>query len=204
MKHGYEKLEMFERKIMSKAQEECSKIEQETAQMKQVALEQEENRLLENLYRHIQSQIAQIRTENVKEVSKETAALKKELYQQREQYVTEILSRARAELVLFTKGEKYEQYMYAQAEKLHAEYPSKEEICLLVREQDLPLAAKIQAAFGADCAVKPDRRITIGGIILHDASNGIESDRTLDAALESQRAWLSAQSGLQFELAKNN
>ena len=92
------KLELFEEAILAKAAAERQEAEQVTERMKKAELDKEENRLLNGLYQQIQDQIHQMQTENVKEISRNARDLKKQLYQQREQYLAEIIARARAGL----------------------------------------------------------------------------------------------------------
>ena len=83
------KLELFEEAILAKAAAERQEAEQVTERMKKAELDKEENRLLNGLYQQIQDQIHQMQTENVKEISRNARDLKKQLYQQREQYLAE-------------------------------------------------------------------------------------------------------------------
>ena len=101
------KLELFEEAILAKAAAERQEAEQVTERMKKAELDKEENRLLNGLYQQIQDQIHQMQTENVKEISRNARDLKKQLYQQREQYLAEIIARARAELAVFSNGPDY-------------------------------------------------------------------------------------------------
>ena len=105
------KLELFEEAILAKAAAERQEAEQVTERMKKAELDKEENRLLNGLYQQIQDQIHQMQTENVKEISRNARDLKKQLYQQREQYLAEIIARARAELAVFSKGPDYPAYL---------------------------------------------------------------------------------------------
>lgn len=145
------KLELFEEAILAKAAAERQEAEQVTERMKKAELDKEENRLLNGLYQQIQDQIHQMQTENVKEISRNARDLKKQLYQQREQYLAEIIARARAELAVFSKGPDYPAYLERQTQKLAADCPDDlPDAELLLRPEDLPLAGQVKSAFGRD------------------------------------------------------
>lgn len=77
-----DKLELFEQEIMQRAQAQRDTILKEAEQMKRDALGQEENRLLDESFHRIQSQIDEIKTGKYQGDFRETLALKKELFKQ--------------------------------------------------------------------------------------------------------------------------
>ncbi len=193
-----DKLELFEQKIMQKAAAERAEILRLAQEAKRAELEKEESRLLEELYHKMQEQISEIKTNNIKEISHETLALKKELYRQRERYVDEMLARTRAGLVSFAGSADYEAFLLKKIESFAGEYKFDGSI-IKVRSADLPFADKIKAIYG-DCTVEADdASVAIGGAILLNRRHGIEVDLSLDQALDEQRAWFYNQSSFSFE-----
>ncbi len=190
-----EKLDMFEQAILKKAETEKQAILQESEDIKKAELEQEENRLLEELYHHIQSEVSQIKTAGVKEIAHANTKLKKELYQQREQYIKQVLSLARAELVSFVKTQAYGDYLIKKAALLAKDHKMDGSVIKL-RSQDLSYQNKIQEAYGPCEITADDETIKIGGIILENRASGILVDYSLDTALEEQKNWLYNNSGL--------
>lgn len=188
------KLEMFEQEIIKKAEAEKQMILKEGEEIKKAELDEEENRLLEELYHHIQSEVSQIKTTGIKEVSRENAKLKKGLYQQREQYLTQILSFARAELVSFVNTQAYSEFLMKKAAALAKDY-RQDGSTIKLRTQDLSFREKIQEVYGPCEIVADDEAIKIGGIILENRKSGILVDYSLDTALEEQKDWLYNNSG---------
>ena len=194
------KLELFEEAILAKAAAERQEAEQVTERMKKAELDKEENRLLNGLYQQIQDQIHQMQTENVKEISRNARDLKKQLYQQREQYLAEIIARARAELAVFSKGPDYPAYLERQTQKLAADCPDDlPDAELLLRPEDLPLAGQVKSAFGRECTVDGSEQIQLGGVLLRSRARGIEVDLTLVSALAEQKDWFFSHSNFHLE-----
>lgn len=190
-----EKLGMFEQAILKKAEAEKQAILDESEEMKKAQLEEEENRLLEELYHHIQSEVSQIKTQGVKEVARKNMKLKKELYQQREQYIKQVLSLARAELVSFVQTQAYGDYLLRKAALLAKDHKMDGSVIKL-RTQDLSYRDQILEVYGPCEVEADDESIAIGGIILENRTRGILLDYSLDTALEEQVSWLYNNSGL--------
>lgn len=190
-----EKLDMFEQAILKKAEAEKQTILDESEKIKKAQLEEEENRLLEELYHHIQSEVSQIKTDGVKEVARANMKLKKELYQQREQYIKQVLSLARAELVSFVKTQAYGDFLMRKAALLAKEHKMDGSVIKL-RTQDLSYRDQILKVYGPCEVEADDESIAIGGIILENRTRGILLDYSLDTALEEQVSWLYNNSGL--------
>lgn len=193
-----DKLELFEQEIMQRAQAQRDAILKETEQMKRDALGQEENRLLEESFRRIQSQIDEIKTENVKEISRETLALKKALFKQREQYLSQMIAEARVELGSFAKSERYEAYFLGKIKELAA-FWKLEGSTIKVRPEDAAYASRIREIYG-DCTVEADAgAVSLGGAVLVNRERGVEVDLSLDAALAGQREWFYRGSNFNFD-----
>lgn len=72
---------------------------------------------------------------------------------------------------------------------------------ILVREQDLPLADQLKAAFGRPCGVEADRSIGLGGCKIKDTTNGLIADDTLEVRLNAQEEWFLANAKLPVNIA---
>lgn len=178
---------MFQKAITEKAKAERDEIMRETEQIKKLELDKEENRLLEELYARIQTQIGEIKTDNIKKISRETLTQKKQLYKKREEYLDTLIDEVRARLIEFADGPDYPAYLKRNAEALAARYAYNGSV-LRVRPQDMAHAEMLSAAYG-DCTVEADggAAITIGGLVLSSEERGLEVDSSLDAALRDER-----------------
>lgn len=195
---GNEKLELFHREILKKAQAERDEILRETEDFKKAELDKEENRLLSEFYQEMQAEISRVQIEHVKQISRETQALKKQLYQQREDYLSQLLAQAREALVAFTHTAEYGAFLRRRAQELAQEHRFPGSVFRL-RSVDLPYLGMLQEIYG-DCKVKADdEAITIGGMILSNPARGVEVDASLDTLLEEQRDWFHSSSNFSFE-----
>lgn len=193
-----DKLELFEQEIMQRAQAQRDATLAETERMKQEALGQEEERLLGESFRRIQVQIDEIKTENVKEISRETLALKKELFRQREQYLSQMIADARVELLSFAKSDRYEAYFLGKIRELAALWKS-EGSTIKVRPEDMAYEPHIHEIYGG-CTVEADpKAVSLGGAVLVNRECGVEVDLSLDAALAGQREWFYRSSNFHFD-----
>lgn len=193
MPQNEEKLELFRQAILDKANAKSKQILLETEEAKKRELDREESKLLERFYNETQAKIAKIKTGYTKDLGRESARLKRELYAQREQYLAEMLARVRVELNAFVQTDGYPAFLEKKAEKLRARW---KDGVLHVRPADLALRDRL-AKYG--WPVQADEAIQIGGAILYDPDNGVVIDESLDAALESQREWFQRNSGFQAE-----
>ena len=183
---GDDKLELFRQEILKKAKAEKEQILAETERLKHDALDREENRLLEDLYRRMQAEITRIKTENTKAVSRETLALKKRLYAQREEYLTELLCEARARLQQFARTPEYEACLLRKVGEMARDYRFEGSV-IKVRSADLPLADKVKAVYGDCRVVADDGAVPVGGAVLENRARGILLDLSFESALREER-----------------
>ena len=179
------KLEQFRLAILKKAQAQRDQILAESQAAKGQALQAEEDRLLEKIFRRMQQEIADLKTAHIKQLSQQAQEQKRRLYAQREEYLSQLVAEAKAQLVQFAAGPDYAPWLLAQVEKLAARCPW-EGSTLRVRPQDLGLQEQIQARFGRACTVEGDSALT-GGPVLENRAHGVVVDLSFDAALAAQR-----------------
>ena len=171
------KLEQFRLAILKKAQAQRDQILAESQAAKGQAMHAEEDRLLEKIFR--------LKTAHIKQLSQQAQEQNRQLYAQREGYLSQLVAEAKAQLVQFAAGPDYAPWLLAQVEKLAARCPW-EGSTLRVRPQDLGLQEQIQARFGRACAVEGDSALT-GGPVLENRAHGVVVDLSFDAALAAQR-----------------
>ena len=180
-----DKLELFKEQIMKKAEAEKQEILAQTEEMKRTELDKEETKILEGIYTRMQDEISQIRTDNVKKVSREMTAMKKDLYRQREAYLDELLAKAAKVLTDFAGTSEYEAFLDRKLQEVREQY-TLDNCTVFLKEEDMKYTGKVKQMLGA-CEAKADPQIKIGGFRL--LNRGIEVDDTLDTALSGQREW---------------
>ena len=84
------KLEQFRLAILKKAQAQRDQILAESQAAKGQALQAEEDRLLEKIFRRMQQEIADLKTAHIKQLSQQAQEQKRRLYAQREEYLSQL------------------------------------------------------------------------------------------------------------------
>ena len=181
------KLEQFEQAILKKARTECEQILKDAQDRRKAELDQEENRMLEEVYRGMQAEIAHIQAQTVREVSRETQEMKRSLYLQRERYLSELMGLAHKRLEKFAAGPDYAAWLDGCARAV-LDSCNTEGGTVFLRPADMTHAKAVSDICGG-CPVREDERIRLGGLRLENPARNISVDLTLDTALEQQKEW---------------
>lgn len=195
-----EKLSKFMIAINEYAREQHDKIMREIEDQDRVELEKAEKEYREESYRVIQRRTAEIRSMISRELADKEMRGRKELLTRRSAIEDEVFAKAAAKLEEFTRTDAYKTYLRRaalEAKKIFApcgeEHMS--ETVIFIRDRDKKCSPLIKTAFG-DCTVKIDPSIALGGLRAENAAFGRVVNVTLDMALEQQRDWFAAHSGL--------
>lgn len=111
-----------------------------------------------------------------------------------------VFEQAREELRRFAASNAYVEFLSDSVSAMAASISG--EAVILVREQDLPLADQLKAAFGRECVVQADRSIKLGGCKIQDTTNGLIADDTLEVRLKAQEDWFLAHAKLPVNIAE--
>jgi vacuolar-type H+-ATPase subunit E/Vma4 len=190
-----EKLSKFYLAINHYAEEQRRQIEEEVAEFKQKELDEAEDEVLNESYRLIQKEMAQMRNSIFQEMAQREVAGRRALLEQRQKITDEVFSRAAEQLRSFTKTDRYQTWLQNSAARMSAVFP-KAGTVLRIREADAGYQKIIRESFGADCEFQTDRTIVLGGLRAYHAELGVMVDETLDSLLEDQRNWFEENSGM--------
>lgn len=195
-----EKLSKFMIAINEYAREQHDKIMREIEAQDAVELEKAEREYREESYRTIQRKTAEIRSMISRELADKELQGKKALLARRNAIEDEVFAKAAGKLEEFTKTDAYKTYLRRAAIEARKvligcgeEHLS--ETIIYIRDRDKKCSPLIKTAFG-DCTVKIDPTIALGGLRAENAAIGRVVNVTLDMALEQQRDWFAAHSGL--------
>lgn len=111
-----------------------------------------------------------------------------------------VFEQAREELRKFVASDAYVAFLRDNVAAMASAISG--EAVILIREQDLPLADQLKAAFGRECAVQADRSIKLGGCKIQDTTNGLIADDTLEVRLNAQEDWFLAHAKLPVNIAQ--
>ncbi len=129
------------------------------------------------------------------EISESHIERTKKLIEKRDEYVKDIFTKARNELIAFSESKDYASFMKAKIEKVAADFTG-ERAVMYVASKDLAMEKELVKAFGHDIKVEANDDITIGGFIIEDKESSLVVDETLDFALDNQKEWFNKNSGL--------
>ncbi|WP_343210427.1 hypothetical protein [Anaerolentibacter hominis] len=187
------KLALFEQEIMNAVQEQTDQIDQELETYKTYETRKREEDALNEAYHLLQTQLQEEKATSEREVSREKAALRKQLYERRDTLITELFQDAALRLKDFTKEEAYQAYLMEKVEKLKKETGGRRGT-LQLRPEDLELKDAILKAWDL-VSIEANPEIEIGGMIYKGENGHYLANETLDEALRDQKAWLAQNSG---------
>lgn len=190
-----DKLNKFYLAINHYAEEQRKKIEKEVNEFKNKELNETEFEVLNESYRLIQKEMAEMRNKIFREIASREMDKKKTLLIKRKQITNEVFNRAFKSLLEFTLKDNYPSLLVKYAKELSKVF-DKSGTILYIKSEDKQYEDLIKQAFSIKPTIKIDDGIQIGGIKAGNSEMGIEADDTLDTKLESQREWFEKMSGM--------
>lgn len=191
----YDKTSNFLKAIDKYAKEQQKEIKSTATAFKRKELQKAEAEVLRDSYVLMQREMAQMRKNIDREVSKVEVQSKKELLNLRQKMMENVFFKAKNKLIAYTKTDDYKKLLVKMASKM-SRVLKNDNITIFVREEDLVFKNDILKAFGSDCTIMKKSSIKIGGMLGLDNEAGIIVDETLDSKLENERSWFSENSGM--------
>lgn len=197
MNTGDEKLTKFEQAVLAEAKEEIDKLLQDADLEKQKVLEKADNECLQQSYDKIKENIKKIEGIYVKRVAQFELDCKKAVLKHREELVGKIFEDIVNRLASFTQSGEYVTYLVSQLTNALQSDDSKDaqDIQVLCRPCDLQYAPQLEAGTSVPIRVVADTSIRYGGLSVLLGSKSMMIDKTLDTALEEERARFNQESG---------
>ncbi len=195
-----EKLDKFNVAIQHYALEQQKRIQEEVEAFQKKELEQAEDEVLQEAYGMIQKEMAEMRNRISREMAQRENEERKKLLKKRQSISEDVFRRVADRLLQFTKTEGYplllEKYAREAGQMLISHKAENCSCEILVREEDLPFANRLQSALGLTATVRAEDSIQLGGLRVLCPEKKLEADSTLDTLLEEQKGWFEEMSGL--------
>ena len=188
----------FIKAINKFAEEQRSKMKDEAEAFKKEEIEKAETEILNDSYKLIQKEMAEMRIAIAKEMSKKEMDSRKKLFQKRTSITKDIFRKSREKLLDFTRTDEYPKLLIKYAKAISSVL-SKPGTIIYVRKEDLKYSDLIKDAFKFECKVESKDNISIGGIYSYNPTMGLIADETLDSKLEEQYVWFFENSGLNLQ-----
>jgi len=179
-KEGHERRRLIRAEMERVSREELAQAEREAAQHAAALLQMQERESLDAQNARVAAQRRDCRAA---------------LAQARAEIQAEIFAAVRDKLITFTRSADYLPYLQKRLTALHSQMDA-DDLCLLVREADLPLADTLSEAFGRPLTLLADESIGIGGFRAESKALKRSADATLESALAGQEEWFYANCGL--------
>lgn len=190
-----EKLNKFYIAINHYAEEQRKKIENEVTEFKRKELDETEFEVLNESYRLIQKEMAEMRNKISHEIAQCEMSKRRELLTKRKKITEEVFEKAYKFLYEFTLKDDYSSLLYKYLKELSNVF-NKPGTIIFIKKDDEKYKELIQKFFNNNCTIKIDADIRIGGIKACNSDIGMEADETLDSKLENQREWFEKISGM--------
>lgn len=190
-------LSRFQKAIFADATAKRDALLAEEAQRRKVALEEKNDQLLLQAYQQLQAGTARFEKEASTALSWAEMEAKRALLLRREALCQEMFSHVAGRLEEFSKGPDYQAYLQKRLEELE-KAGRLSGSTLQAREEDLPLLGQLTQGKGL-AGLEPSPDIRLGGFRCCNRAGGFVAQETLDAALEDQKEWFFAHSGLETE-----
>lgn len=193
------KLNLFSQAVFSDAEQQRDAILKEMEDTLQYEVSSAEMALLEESYRHIQTEVAHIRAKYKQQISREVFEQKRQLLAQRDEIIAQVFDHVQQRVEAFTAGPDYpaflERSIRSAADQLHGQ-----SLTVLLRNEDSHLVPGLQQAL-AEYHITFDTEpgITLGGAIIRSDDSNLISDETLDDRLHTARENFVRESGLTLE-----
>lgn len=180
------------------AQIEEEAILAETKELETKAYQQLEEEAKKDASNRLEKELVDISSNASIEASSNSEQRTRKLVEKRDQYVTTIFNEAKEKLVAFVNSKEYKDYMVKHMEEVANQYPMKDSI-LYLRKEDSSLKDALVKVYGNNITVEISNTITIGGFIIENKETSVVVDESLDFALENQKDWFYKTSGLMIK-----
>jgi len=195
MADNEEKISKFVRAITEYAEEQRDNIHGEMDAFRAERLQKAENEALSDVYILMQKEMADMRTEGVREISRRDFAARRSILSRRSQIVDEVFLSATKELVKFTATPDYiERLIVLINEVRDAVSDGETTYYFTARDEALFDILHTRCPFIGHPKISDE--ISIGGVLGVNISIGRTVDNTLDSMLAGQREWFIKESGL--------
>ena len=191
-----EKLLHFTQAFMDEARAETSRLEAEIKAAREAAVTQAEDQVLQEAYQYMKTEVARIRTEAGRNISRRVQENKRRLSLRREEMAREVFSLVRDRLAAYVETPAYQDRLLSLFREGVARLGRPARLTVLLRPQDMGAAARLrQAAEGIELTAAEGDFLR-GGLVLEAPDKALRLDATFDTAMEDLNGHFAEQFGL--------
>lgn len=191
------KTKHFLKAINKAAMQQCNDIAKQIEETTKAEMQRAEDEASRDGHLRINLAKSKIEADAKMQIARFETQKKKEIYEKRNAYRTEVFEEAANRLIDFTKTDDYKTMLSNSIRALSGKVG--QDLTFMYKESDT-VCKECIAAHYPDAAIAVDASICIGGFKLKDADKGILIDATLDSKLAQQEEWFLLHSDLTLEI----
>lgn len=177
-----QKLDHFTSTILAQATAETTRAMEELKQRHAQAFDAAEDRVLAETYHYVHTEVARIKSEEGRKVSRHMLDVKNALYRRREEIAHEVFAEVREKLVAFAATPAYaDRLLVLYGEAVDA-LKGGADIRVYLRPADMALSARLSATRPAVKTEFVEGVFLLGGLVAESPSLGRRLDATFDTA----------------------
>ena len=179
------KLDHFTSTLLAEATAETDRLLSEVKTQHDNSYSAAEDKVLAETYHYIRSEVARIRSEEGRKVSRHMLDNKKVLYLRREEIAREVFEAVRDRIVAYSATPAYRKRLAEVACQAVDTLKGADDIVIRLRAEDMDQSAAIASALGGvKVSFQADPSILMGGLTAVSASLGRRVDATFGTAME--------------------
>ncbi|MCI8538847.1 MAG: hypothetical protein HFF18_09350 [Oscillospiraceae bacterium] len=190
------KLIRFTQMMMSEADAETRAAESEIREARETARAEAEDQVLQESYQYIKTEVARLRTESGRRISRQMQENRKKLYLRREEMAGEVFEVVRGKLRAYVETPAYEARLRALLAGAMERVGQVTRLTVFLRKQDMKYGPKLAAAAGKVQLALEEGDFLLGGLTIESEEKKLRVDATFDTALEELSGHFAEQFGL--------
>lgn len=177
------KLDHFTATILAEATAETERILEALKAKRDVAHSAAEDRILLETYNYIHGEVARIKAENGRLISRHMLDDKKTLYLRRGEIAHEVFTLVEERISAYTKTAAYRTQLTALSRDALAKLAGAKDSKIYLRSADMALAGMLTAANSGVSVTFFEGNFYLGGLVAQSLSLGLRLDSSFDSAL---------------------
>ena len=178
------KLDRFTATILAEATAETERTLDEVRRSRDAAYAQAEDKVLLDAYKYIHGEVARIKAEAGREVSRHMLDNKRKLYLRREEMAQEVFAQVREKIEAFTQTAGYGARLEELLAQALARLDGAEDVQVYLRPADRKYAEALSKTAPGAPLTFLDGAFRMGGLVAESPGRGLRVDSSFDSAAE--------------------
>ena len=191
-----EKLQRFTEAVMRDAARDSTALRRQLHEARAASREKAHLEAREISRAYYDREAGRIRSEAGREISRHLMDVKRQVYLRRKEISEEVAANVRARVSDFAASPDYPAHLEQLLRAALAQLPGAAAVSLYLREEDLPLSARLAAAAAPVAVECLPGTFALGGLMLHCPELGLRVDCSFDTRLEELSGHFAEQFGL--------